>query len=670
LALNSGVERQVLLFSLQLSKVFRVLLQKFSDKHLCLLLQSIAISAIFPGHFEAAESAFFSSITYSKYIMNIRNIAIIAHVDHGKTTLVDKIIHATQVFRDNQETGELIMDSNDLERERGITILAKNISVNYKGVKINVIDTPGHADFGGEVERVLKMADGVLLLVDAFEGPMPQTRFVLQKALGLGLRPIVVINKVDKPNCRPDEVHDAVFELFFQLDATEEQLEFPTLYGSSKQGWFNTSLTPTDNINAVLDTILEKVPEPKVSEGTVQLQITSLDYSSFLGRIAIGRVTRGVIKEGQNIQLCKLDGSFTKGKVKELYVFEGMGKKRVTEVSAGDICAVVGIEDFQIGETIADFENPEALPVIAIDEPTMNMQFSINNSPFFGREGKFVTSRNLRDRLMKELEKNLALRVQDTDDADKFLVYGRGILHLSVLVETMRREGFELTVGQPQVIVKEIDGKKCEPYEVLVVDVPSDFSGKVIDLVTQRKGEMLIMESKGEMQHLEFDVPSRGLIGLRSQMLTATAGEAVMAHRFSEYKPWKGPIPGRNNGVLIAKQGGTTTGYSIDKLQDRGSFFVDPGEEVYAGMIVAEHIKPGDLNVNVVEGKKLTNMRASGSDAATNIAPKILMSLEECMEYIQQDECIEITPQNIRLRKILLDENDRVKYAKSMKASV
>ncbi|MGC4058766.1 MAG: translational GTPase TypA [Chitinophagaceae bacterium] len=601
--------------------------------------------------------------------MNIRNIAIIAHVDHGKTTLVDKIIHATQVFRDNQETGELIMDNNDLERERGITILAKNISVNYKGVKINVIDTPGHADFGGEVERVLKMADGVLLLVDAFEGPMPQTRFVLQKALNLGLHPIVVINKVDKPNCRPDEVHDAVFELFFQLDATEDQLNFPTLYGSSKQGWFNTSLTPTDNINAVLDMILEKVPAPKVNEGTLQMQITSLDYSSFLGRIAIGRVSRGVIAEGQNIQLCKLDGSMVRGKVKELYTFEGMGKKRVTEVSAGDICAVVGIEGFQIGETIADFEQPEALPVIAIDEPTMNMQFSINNSPFFGREGKFVTSRNLRDRLMKELEKNLALRVQDTDDADKFLVYGRGILHLSVLIETMRREGYELTVGQPQVITKEINGQKCEPYEVLVVDVPSDFSGKVIDLVTQRKGEMLIMESKGEMQHLEFDVPSRGLIGLRSQMLTATAGEAVMAHRFSEYKPWKGVIPGRNNGVLIAKQAGSSTGYSLDKLQDRGSFFIDPGEEVYAGMIVAEHIKPGDLNVNVVEGKKLTNMRASGSDAATNIAPKIQMSLEECMEYIQQDECIECTPQSIRLRKILLDENDRVKYAKAMKTS-
>ncbi|MBL7682576.1 MAG: translational GTPase TypA [Flavipsychrobacter sp.] len=600
--------------------------------------------------------------------MNIRNIAIIAHVDHGKTTLVDKIIHATKVFRDNQETGELIMDSNDLERERGITILSKNISVNYKDVKINVIDTPGHSDFGGEVERVLKMADGVLLLVDAFEGPMPQTRFVLQKALQLNLRPIVVINKVDKPNCRPDEVHDAVFELFFQLDATEEQLNFTTIYGSSKQGWFNTSLTPTEDITPLLDTILEKVPEPKVSEGTVQMQITSLDYSSFLGRIAIGKVTRGTLKENQPIQLCKLDGSFAKGRIKELYTFEGMGKKRVTEVSAGDICAIVGIEGFQIGETVADFETPEALPVIPIDEPTMNMQFSINNSPFFGREGKFVTSRNIRDRLYKELEKNLALRVQDTDDADKFLVYGRGILHLSVLIETMRREGFELTVGQPQVITKEIDGKKCEPYETLVVDVPGEFSGKVIDLVTQRKGEMLIMESKGEMQHLEFDIPSRGLIGLRSNMLTATAGEAVMAHRFSEYKPWKGPIPGRSNGVLLSKNTATTTGYSMDKLQDRGSFFIDAGEEVYSGQIIGEHIKPGDLIVNATEPKKLTNMRASGTDDANRIAPKIQMSLEECMEYIQQDECIEITPQSIRLRKIMLDENDRARFQKMLKA--
>ncbi len=600
--------------------------------------------------------------------MQIRNIAIIAHVDHGKTTLVDKILHTTNVFRDNQETGELIMDSNDLERERGITILAKNVSVTYKGVKINVIDTPGHADFGGEVERVLKMADGVLLLVDAFEGPMPQTRFVLQKALNLNLHPIVVINKVDKPNCRPDEVHDAVFELFFQLDATEEQLNFPTLYGSSKQGWFNTSLTPTEDITAVLDTILEKVPAPKVQDGPVQMQITSLDYSSFLGRIAIGKVTRGSLKEGQAVMLCSADGTMQRSKVKELYVFVDMGKKRVTEVQCGDICAVVGIEGFQIGETIADAENPEALPVIAIDEPTMNMQFSINNSPFFGKEGKFVTSRHIRDRLMKELEKNLALRVQETDDADKFLVYGRGILHLSVLVETMRREGYELTVGQPQVIVKEIDGRKCEPYEILVVDVPAEFSGKVIDLVTQRKGEMHVMETKGEMQHLEFEIPSRGLIGLRSQMLTATTGEAVMAHRFDEYRPWKGIIPGRNNGVLIAKQGGPSTAYSIDKLQDRGAFFIDPGQELYSGQIIGEHIKPGDLVVNVTEGKKLTNMRASGSDDSVRIVPKIQMTLEECMEYIQQDECIEVTPQNIRLRKIMLDEEDRKKFQKMLKA--
>ncbi len=600
--------------------------------------------------------------------MNIRNIAIIAHVDHGKTTLVDKILHTTQVFRDNQETGELIMDNNDLERERGITIFSKNASVTYNDIKINVIDTPGHADFGGEVERVLKMADGVLLLVDAFEGPMPQTRFVLQKALQLNLHPIVVINKVDKDNCRPEEVHDQVFELFFQLDATEKQLDFPTLYGSSKQGWFNTSLEKTEDIIPLLDTILEKVPEPKAEEGTLQMQITSLDYSSFLGRIAVGKVTRGTIKEGQSVSLCKADGKIVRSKVKELYVFEGMGKMRVNEVHAGDLCAVVGIDGFQIGETIADAENPEALEVISIDEPTMNMQFSINNSPFFGKEGKFVTSRHIRDRLTKELEKNLALRVHDTDDADKFLVYGRGIMHLSVLVETMRREGYELTVGQPQVIVKEIDGVKCEPYETLVVDVPGEYSGKVIDLVTQRKGEMLVMEGKGEMQHLEFEIPSRGMIGLRSQMLTSTAGEAVMAHRFNEYKPWKGPIQGRNNGVLISKFTGTTTPYSIDKLQDRGNFFVDPGEEVYTGMIVAENIKPGDLNVNVIENKKLTNHRASGSDDANRIAPKIQMSLEECMEYIQQDECIEVTPENIRLRKILLNEEDRKKYEKLMKA--
>jgi GTP-binding protein len=600
--------------------------------------------------------------------MDIRNIAIIAHVDHGKTTLVDKILHTTNVFRDNQETGDLIMDSNDLERERGITILAKNVSVTYKGVKINVIDTPGHADFGGEVERVLKMADGVLLLVDAFEGPMPQTRFVLQKALNLNLHPIVVINKVDKPNCRPEEVHDAVFELFFQLDATEEQLNFPTVYGSSKQGWFNTSLTPTEDITVLLDTILEKVPAPTVVEGPVQMQVTSLDYSSFLGRIAIGKITRGVMKEGQNVMLCKADGTMQRSKVKELYVFVDMGKKKVQEVQCGDICALVGIEGFQIGETVADFDNPEALVIIPIDEPTMNMQFSINNSPFFGKEGKFVTSRHIRDRLMKELEKNLALKVHETDDADKFLVYGRGILHLSVLVETMRREGYELTVGQPQVITREINGKKCEPYEILVVDVPAEFSGKVIDLVTQRKGEMHIMETKGEMQHLEFDIPSRGLIGLRSQMLTGTQGEAVMAHRFAEYKPWKGFIPGRSNGVLIAKAPGKATGYSIDKLQDRGAFFIDPGQELYEGQIIGEHIKPGDLVVNVAETKKLTNMRSSGTDDSVRITPKIEMTLEECMEYIQQDECIEVTPKNIRLRKIMLNEEDRKKFQKMMKA--
>ncbi len=599
--------------------------------------------------------------------MEIRNIAIIAHVDHGKTTLVDKILHATKVFRDNQETGDLIMDSNDLERERGITIFSKNAAVRYKGVKINVIDTPGHSDFGGEVERVLKMADGVLLLVDAFEGPMPQTRFVLQKALQLNLHPIVVINKVDKPNCRPDEVHEAVFELFFNLDATEEQLNFPTFYGSGKNGWFNDSLTQSEDITPLLDGILKYVPEPKVNEGPVQLQITSLDYSSFLGRIAIGKVTRGSIKEGQLIALIQADGSIKKSKVKELYTFEALGKKKATEVIAGDICAVVGLEDFNIGDTIADAENPEALPIISVDEPTMSMLFSINKSPFFGKDGKFVTSRHLRDRLMKETEKNLALRVEDTDSADSFLVYGRGILHLGILVETMRREGYELTVGQPQVIVKEINGKKHEPYEILVVDVPAEYSGKVIDMVTQRKGEMHVMETKGDMQHLEFDIPSRGLIGLRSQMLTGTAGEAVMAHRFSEYKPWKGPIPGRNNGVLISKNQEKTTAYSIDKLQDRGSFFVDPGEDVYVGQIIAEHIKPGDLVVNATEGKKLTNMRASGSDDSVRIVPKIQMTLEECMEYIQQDECIEVTPKNIRLRKTMLNEEDRKRFQRMLK---
>jgi GTP-binding protein len=599
--------------------------------------------------------------------MEIRNIAIIAHVDHGKTTLVDKILHATKVFRDNQETGELIMDSNDLEKERGITIFSKNASVMYNGVKINVIDTPGHSDFGGEVERVLKMADGVLLLVDAFEGPMPQTRFVLQKALHLKLKPIVIINKVDKPNCRPDEVHEAVFELFFNLDATEEQLDFPTYYGSGKNGWFNDSLTPTTDIIPLLDGIIKHVPAPARNEGPLQMQITSLDYSSFLGRIAVGKVARGSIREGQSIALMQADGSIKKSKVKELYVFEALGKKKATEVLCGDICAVVGLEDFNIGDTIADQDNPEALPLISVDEPTMSMMFSINNSPFFGKDGKFVTSRHLRDRLMKETEKNLALRVEDTGSADSFLVFGRGILHLGILIETMRREGYELTVGQPQVIVKEINGKKHEPFEILVVDVPDQFSGKVIDMVTRRKGEMHVMETKGDMQHLEFEIPSRGLIGLRSGMLTNTAGEAVMAHRFQEYKPWKGPIPGRSNGVLIAKNQATTTGYSIDKLQDRGTFFVDPGEDVYVGQIIAEHIKPGDLIVNATEGKQLTNMRASGSDDSVRIIPKIQMTLEECMEYIQQDECIEVTPKNIRLRKTILDEDTRKKFQKMLK---
>ena len=601
-------------------------------------------------------------------MQQIRNIAIIAHVDHGKTTLVDKIIHATNIFRENQESGELIMDNNDLERERGITILSKNISVTYKDTKINVIDTPGHADFGGEVERVLKMADGVILLVDAFEGPMPQTRFVLHKALELGLKPIVVINKVDKENCRPDEVHDQVFDLFFNLDATEEQLDFPTFYGSSKQGWFNTSLEPSDSILPLLDGILQYVPEPKVEEGNLQLQVTSLDYSSFLGRIAIGKVSRGSISEGQWIGLAQESGNILKGKVKELYVFEGLGKKKVQTVSAGDICAVVGFDAFQIGDTFVDLENPEPLPRLSIDEPTLNMTFSINNSPFFGKDGKYVTSNHLKERLEKELEKNLALRVQQTDDANTFLVFGRGILHLSVLIETMRREGYEMTIGQPQVILRDINGEKHEPYESMVVDVPEEYASRVIDLATQRKGDLHIMETKGEMQHLEFEIPSRGLIGLRSQMLTATAGEAIMAHRFSEYKPFKGSIAGRNNGVLISKNQGSSTAYSIEKLQDRGRFFVDPGEEVYAGMIVGEQNKPGDLVVNIVEGKQLNNMRAAGKDKDGNIAPKIQMSLEECMEYIQADEAIEVTPNFIRMRKKILAEEDRKRAERMAKS--
>ncbi|MFC0264719.1 translational GTPase TypA [Fontibacter flavus] len=598
-------------------------------------------------------------------MQNIRNIAIIAHVDHGKTTLVDKIIHASKIFRENQQFDDLILDNNDLERERGITILSKNVSVRYKDHKINIIDTPGHADFGGEVERVLKMADGVILLVDAFEGPMPQTRFVLGKALNLGLTPIVVVNKVDKPNCRPDEVHEAVFDLMFNLDATEEQLEFQTLYGSAKNNWMGPDWqNPTDSILPLLDAIIEYIPEPKIEDGSLQMQITSLDYSSFVGRIAIGRVKRGTITENAQLTLCKADGVFKKVRVKELHVFEGLGKNKVSEVHAGDICAVTGIEDFEIGDTIAALENPEPLPRIAIDEPTMNMLFTINNSPFFGREGKFVTSRHLRDRLMKEMEKNLALRVESTDSEDKFLVYGRGILHLSVLIETMRREGYELQVGQPQVIFKEIDGVQCEPIETLVVDVPEETAGKVIELATQKKGELLIMEPKGDLQHLEFKIPSRGLIGLRNNVLTATQGEAIMNHRFSAYEPYKGTIAGRINGSLISMEGGQCTAYAIDKLQDRGVFFIEPGDELYTGQVIGEHSRDNDLVVNVQKGKKLTNMRASGSDDNTRIAPPKRFSLEEAMEYIQKDEYLEITPKSIRMRKIYLDENERNRMAK------
>lgn len=604
-------------------------------------------------------------ITHYRSMQNIRNIAIIAHVDHGKTTLVDKILYFTNQFRENENVGELILDNNDLERERGITIVSKNVSVKYKDVKINIIDTPGHADFGGEVERVLKMADGVVLLVDAFEGPMPQTRFVTGKALALGIKPIVVVNKVDKENCRPEEVYENVFDLFFSLGASEEQLDFPVLYGSSKQGWMSTDWKkPTKDFTDLLEAIIEHIPAPKVSEGTLQMQVTSLDYSTFVGRIAIGRVARGTIKENQPVSLVKRDGTVVKSRVKELQVFEGLGRIKVPEVHAGDICAVVGIEGFEIGDTIADFENPEQLEVISIDEPTMNMLFTINNSPFYGKEGKLVTSRNIYDRLQKELEKNLALRVVPTESPDAWLVYGRGILHLSVLIETMRREGYELQVGQPQVIIKEIDGVKCEPIEELVVDVPSDVSGKVIELVTQRKGELLVMEARGEMQHLEFSIPSRGIIGLRNNVLTATAGEAVMAHRLKGYEPWKGPIPGRLAGVLISMDTGTTTAYAIDKLQDRGRFFVDPGVEVYEGQIIGEHIRDNDLTVNVTRAKQLTNMRASGSDENVRIAPAIKFSLEECMEYIQADEYIEVTPQSIRLRKIYLTENERKINAK------
>ncbi|QCR23291.1 translational GTPase TypA [Pontibacter sp. SGAir0037] len=602
-------------------------------------------------------------------MQNIRNIAIIAHVDHGKTTLVDKIIHASKLFADHQQFDDLILDNNDLERERGITIVSKNVSVRYKDVKINIIDTPGHADFGGEVERVLKMADGVLLLVDAFEGAMPQTRFVLSKAIQLGLKPIVVVNKVDKENCRPDEVHEQVFDLMFNLDATEDQLDFTTLYGSSKQGWMSTDWTqPTEDITPLLDAIIEVIPAAPYREGSPQMQITSLDYSSFVGRIAIGRVHRGTLKEGMPISLCKADGTIKKGRIKELQVFEGLGKKAVQEVSAGEICAVTGIEGFDIGDTIADAENPEPLARISIDEPTMNMLFTINNSPFFGKEGKFVTSRHLRDRLFKETEKNLALRVQETDREDTFLVFGRGILHLSVLIETMRREGYELQVGQPQVIYKEIDGQRHEPIEHLVVDVPEETAGKVIELVTQRKGELSIMEPKGDLQHLEFNIPARGLIGLRNNVLTATAGEAIMNHRFLAYEPYKGQIPGRNNGSIISMETGPGTAYSIDKLQDRGVFFVDPGVDVYMGQVIGEHSRQNDITVNIQKGKKLTNMRASGSDDNVKIAPAKNFSLEEAMEYIQKDEYLEVTPKSIRMRKIYLDENERNRMSKKEEA--
>ncbi len=598
-------------------------------------------------------------------MQKIRNVAIIAHVDHGKTTLVDKIIHSTTQFRDGQVFDDLILDNNDQERERGITILSKNVSVRYGEYKINVIDTPGHADFGGEVERVLKLSDGVLLLVDAFEGAMPQTRFVLQKAIQLGLKPIVVVNKVDKPNCRPEEVSEEIFDLMFNLGASEDQLDFVTVYGSGKNGWMSLDYKkPTTDIIALLDTIIKVIPPAPLLEGPLQMQITSLDYSTFVGRIAIGRVHRGKLKTNGNLAIIKSDGSVKKVKIKEIHVFEGLGKVPVQEVTAGEICAVIGLDEFEIGDTLTDAESPEALPRISVDEPTMNMLFTINNSPFYGQDGKFVTSRHLRERLFKEIEKNLALRVYETDREDSFLVYGRGILHLSVLIETMRREGYELQVGQPQVIFKEVDGVKMEPIETLVVDVPETTSGKVIELATQRKGELLMMEPKGDMQHLEFRIPSRGLIGLRNNVLTATQGEAIMTHRFTEYAPYRGAIPERISGSLISKDTGSTTAYSIDKLQDRGAFFVDPGEEVYMGQVIGMHTRDNDLVVNALEGKKLTNMRASGTDDSVRIAPKKNFSLEEAMEYIQKDEYVEITPKAIRMRKIFLDEGERKRNEK------
>ena len=599
-------------------------------------------------------------------MQNIRNIAIIAHVDHGKTTLVDKMLLAGNLFRSNQNSGELILDNNDLERERGITILSKNVSINYNGTKINIIDTPGHSDFGGEVERVLNMADGCILLVDAFEGPMPQTRFVLQKALEIGLKPIVVVNKVDKPNCRPEEVYEMVFDLMFSLNATEDQLDFPVIYGSAKNNWMSTDWQQqTDSITPLLDCIVENIPAPQQLEGTPQMLITSLDYSSYTGRIAVGRVHRGTLKEGMNITLVKRNGDMFKSKIKELHVFEGLGRVKTNEVSSGDICALVGIEGFEIGDTVCDFENPEALPPIAIDEPTMSMLFAINDSPLFGKDGKFVTSRHIHDRLMKELDKNLALRVRKSEEDGKWIVSGRGVLHLSVLIETMRREGYELQVGQPQVIFKEIDGVKCEPIEELTINVPEEYSSKIIDMVTRRKGEMVKMENTGERINLEFDMPSRGIIGLRTNVLTASAGEAIMAHRFKEYQPHKGEIEHRTNGSMIAMESGTAFAYAIDKLQDRGKFFIFPQDEVYAGQVVGEHSHDNDLVINVTKSKKLTNMRASGSDDKVRLIPPVQFSLEEALEYIKEDEYVEVTPKAMRMRKVILDEIERKRANKS-----
>ena len=594
-------------------------------------------------------------------MQDIRNIAIIAHVDHGKTTLVDKMMLAGNLFRDGKDLSGQVLDNNDLERERGITILSKNVSINWKGTKINIIDTPGHSDFGGEVERVLNMADGCLLLVDAFEGPMPQTRFVLQKALQIGLKPIVVVNKVDKPNCRPEEVYEMVFDLMFSLNATEDQLDFPVVYGSAKNGWMSEDYNkPTDNIDYLLDKIVEVIPAPKMIEGTPQMLITSLDYSSYTGRIAVGRVHRGVLKDGMNVTIAHRDGTVEKTKIKELDTFEGMGHSKTPEVQSGDICAVVGLENFEIGDTICDFENPEPLPPIAIDEPTMSMLFTINDSPFFGKEGKFVTSRHINDRLQKELEKNLALRVRQFEDTtDKWIVSGRGVLHLSVLIETMRREGYELQVGQPQVIYKEIDGVKCEPIEELTINVPEEFSSKMIDMVTRRKGEMTSMQNLGDRVDIEFDIPSRGIIGLRTNVLTASQGEAIMAHRYKEYQPFKGEISRRMNGSMIAMETGTAYAYSIDKLQDRGKFFIDPGEEVYGGEVVGEHVHDNDLVVNVTKAKQLTNTRASGSDDKARIVPRTVLSLEEALEYIKEDELVEVTPKSMRMRKIVLDHLER-----------